>query len=165
LAEIREVSPGGERRKGREHALQILYQMDLSPSPIDECLEGFWGGRQSRAGMKAFAEKLVRGVMERREWLDGVLGGISHHWRLPRMAVVDRNVLRLALFEMIFEPATPRIVVINEAIDIAKKFGDDESGPFINGILDAVRLRLERNEIPRPDDESGGSEPPLRSSA
>lgn len=160
MAEIREVTPTGERRRGREYALQILYQLDVSPVALEECLEGFWEGRQVKSAVKQFAEKLVRGVMDNRDRLDGVLSGISHHWRLARMAVVDRNVLRLALFEMAFESETPPVVVINEAIEVAKKFGDDDSGPFINGILDAVRLRLERNELSIPN-----GEPPLRTTA
>jgi N utilization substance protein B len=75
---------------------------------------------------------------------------MSHHWRVARMAVVDRNILRLALYELVYENATPPIVVINEAIEIAKKFGNEESGPFVNGILDAVRLRIESGEITLP---------------
>lgn len=143
----------------------MLYQLDLVPGPVDQCLEGFWSGRQVKPAVASFTERLINGVMARRDWLDEVLTGASHHWRLSRMAVVDRNVLRLALFEMIFDPQTPRIVVINEAIEIAKKFGDEESGPFINGILDALRLRIERNEIQLPGGTPGGGKPSLRSSA
>lgn len=160
MAEIREITPTGERRRGREYALQILYQQDLAPVEIGECLEAFWEGRQVKSAIKEFTARLVRGVMENRERLDGILTGISHHWRLPRMAVVDRNVLRLALYEMTLQGETPPVVVINEAIEVAKKFGDDDSGPFINGILDAVRIRMERNELPLPN-----GEPPVRSSA
>ncbi len=143
MAEIRETIPTGERRRAREFALQILYQLDLSPRPVEECLEEFWLGRQARRGIVEFASRLSRGTIGKREEIDALLSGVSHHWRIPRMAVVDRNVMRLAVYEMLFETATPRIVAINEAIEVAKKFGDDESGPFINGILDAVRLRLE----------------------
>jgi N utilization substance protein B len=152
LAEIRETSPTGERRRGREYALQILYQIDLAPRPVDECLEEMWLGRQAKRGIVEFASRLARGAVLHREEIDAVLCSVSHHWRVPRMAVVDRNIMRLAVYEMLFEESTPRIVVINEAIEVAKKFGDEESAPFINGILDAVRLRLEE----------GGSEAPGR---
>lgn len=164
LAEIRETTPTGERRRGREYALQILYQIDLSSRPVDECLEEFFLGRQARRGVVAFASRLARGAVGHREKIDEVLAGVSHHWRVARMAVVDRNIMRLAVYEMLFEEATPRIVVINEAIEVAKKFGDEESAPFINGILDAVRVRLESGGADAPCDPArSGSR--IRSSA
>ena len=165
MAEIHEVTHTGERRRAREYALQILSPLDLAPRTPSECLDEFWRGKNVKAAVTGFVRRLVLGAMEHRDSIDGVLTGISHHWRVSRMAVVDRNVLRLALYEMFFEKATPPVVVINEAIEVAKKFGDDESGPFINGILDAVRLRLERNEIDLPGAEAGGPGPSLRSSA
>jgi N utilization substance protein B len=165
LAEIHEITPTGERRRAREYALQILFQMDLSPAPLEEALEEFWRGKSLKPQVAEFAGRLARGTHENRERIDGVLTSISHHWRVERMAVVDRNILRVALYEMFYETSTPRVVVINEAIEVAKKFGDEESGPFINGILDAVRLRLERNELKVPARGSEGSQPPLRTPA
>jgi len=150
LAEIRESSGTGERRRAREYALQLLFQLDLSPEPVDSALDTFWKGKKVKGAIVDFAGLLVRGAIDRQEWIDSVLGSISHHWRVPRMAVVDRNILRLALYELVYETSTPPIVVINEAIEIAKKFGNDESGPFVNGILDAIRLRIESGEITLP---------------
>lgn len=161
MAEIRETTAITERRRAREYALQLLFQLDLSPDTTDAAVEGFWKGKKVKESIADFASRLVRGAMRRREWIDGVLGAISHHWRVSRMAVVDRNILRLALYEMIFEVETPPIVIINEAIEIAKKFGNEESGPFINGILDAVRLRIERGEIALPP-AGEDSDPPAR---
>jgi len=147
LAEIRETSGTGERRRAREYALQLLFQLDLSPEPPGNALLEFWKGKRIKPSVIEFAGVLVKGAMEQVEWLDSVLGSISHHWRVPRMAVVDRNILRIALYELVYENSTPPIVVIDEAIEIAKKFGNEESGPFVNGILDAVRLRIESGEI------------------
>jgi len=150
LAEIRQSRGVGERRRAREYALQLLFQIDLSPEPIADALAAFWKGKRPSAAVIEFASRLVEGTAAHREWFDVVIGSISHHWRVSRMAVVDRNILRLALYEMIYEGETPPIVVIDEAIEIAKKFGNEESGPFVNGILDAVRLRLEKGEITSP---------------
>jgi N utilization substance protein B len=156
LAELREDSGTGERRRAREYALQLLFQLDISPEPTEEAIEAFWKGKKIRASIIEFATRLVRGAVERREWIDNLLAGASHHWRVARMGVVDRNILRLAIQEMLFERGTPPIVVINEAIEIAKKFATDESGPFINGILDSVRLRVESGDV-RLDEAPGGS--------
>jgi N utilization substance protein B len=165
LAEIRESTAVGERRRARECALQLLYQLDLSPEAVETAIELFWVGKRSRPQVREFTLDLVRGAMERREWIDGVLASISHHWRVSRMAAVDRNILRLALYEMVFLRSTPPIVVINEAIEIAKRFGNDDSGPFINGILDALRLRLERGELSPPADAEAPRPSRVRNSA
>jgi len=156
LAEILESSGAGERRRAREFALQLLFQLDLSPEPAETAIESFWTGKRIKRAVVDFANDLVRGASEWKDWIDSVLGTSSHHWRVSRMAVVDRNILRLALYEMIVSKRTPPIVVINEAIEIAKKFGNEDSGPFINGILDAVRMRLARGEIESP---SAGPDP------
>ena len=134
----------GERRRARECALQMLYQIDQTEVTAEEVFAQFWHGQQQATEeLRAFAESLVRGVMARREQLDGLIADAAEHWKLARMAVVDRNVLRLAVYEMLDEGDTPPAVVIDEAIEISKKFGSEDSGKFINGILDAVRKRLE----------------------
>jgi N utilization substance protein B len=140
----------GERRRAREFALQMLFQLDLSPSDPENAIESFWNDKKVSDTVRAFAEEIVRGTMQRREALDEVLASATLNWRIPRMAVVDRNVLRMALYEFLFQPGTPRVVVIDEAIEIAKKFGNDDSGPFINGVLDAIRLRLEEGDLALP---------------
>lgn len=108
----------------------------------------FWESQEADAEVRTFAERLVRGVVGARAELDEVIGGSTEHWRLDRMATVDRNVLRLAVWEMMSEPETPPAVVIDEAIEIGKRFGSERSGAFINGILDGVRRRIERGEVP-----------------
>lgn len=142
----------GDRRRAREFALQLLFQLDLSPGNLDAALEQFWVDHQAGDPVRVFAEQLVRGTMERREAIDAVLGGSAFNWRVSRMAVVDRNILRMAVYEFLCETETPRIVVIDEAIEIAKKFGNDESGPFINGLLDAIRMKLESGDLDLPPD-------------
>lgn len=141
---------GGERRKAREFALQLLFQLDLSPDDVQDAVERFWEGKTVAEGTQAFTLQLVEGTMAHREALDELLAAHAVHWRISRMPVVDRNILRMALCEFFLDPQTPRIVVIDEAIEIAKKYGNDESGPFINGILDAVRIKLEAGELDLP---------------
>jgi N utilization substance protein B len=141
----------GDRRRGRENALQVLFQLDLCPQETEQALESFWHERKVSDAVKDFAERIVRGVMAHREAIDAILIQTVHHWKLSRIAVVDRNILRLAIAEFLIEPETPRAVVIDEAIEIAKKFGNDESGIFVNGILDAVRLKLENDELDLPE--------------
>jgi N utilization substance protein B len=140
----------GDRRRAREYALQLLFQLDLSPAEIEHAIESFWLDKSPADGVRAFAEEIVRGTFLRRDALDEVLASIALNWRINRMPVVDRNVLRMALYEFLFETDTPRVVIIDEAIEIAKKFGNDDSGPFINGLLDAIRLKLEDQALPLP---------------
>lgn len=137
----------GERRKAREFALQMLYQIDVGGSR-DETLSTFWEGKHAGADTRQFAESLVRGTLTHLEEIDAQLRQGLEHWRLPRIAAVDRNVLRLAVFEFLYQPETPRVVVIDEAIDLAKCFGGDESGVFVNGVLDGLRKRL--GDLPPP---------------
>ena len=134
----------GHRRQGREFAVQVLFQIDLTGSGASEVLPEFWAGVEAGDEVRVFAERLVRGVESQRNALDTWLSRAAEHWRVERMPVVDRNVLRLAIYELIAERATPQAVVIDEAIEIGKKFGSSESGSFINGILDTVRRRLDQ---------------------
>lgn len=138
----------GQRRRAREYALQMLFQLDLAGGLPEEAFPMFWESQEADAEVRTFAERLVRGVVGARAELDEVIGGSTEHWRLDRMATVDRNVLRLAVWEMMSEPETPPAVVIDEAIEIGKRFGSERSGAFINGILDGVRRRIERGEVP-----------------
>jgi N utilization substance protein B len=143
----------GERRRGREYALQLLFQLDLAPEApeaVESAIEEFWEGKKVVGPVQEFAEQIVRSTMKRREGIDGILAGSAFNWRVSRMAVVDRNILRMAIHEFLFEPDTPRVVVIDEAIEIAKKFGNEESGPFINGILDAIRIKLKTGDLELP---------------
>lgn len=121
----------------------MLFQLDLSGGTPADVAEQFWSTRPAGEDARPFADRLVFGVGERRAELDGWIAGAAAHWRLERMAVVDRNVLRLAVYELLAEPETPAAVIIDEAVEVAKKFGGSDSGSFINGILDAIRRRLE----------------------
>lgn len=137
----------GQRRRGRECALQMLYRIDMTESAPEQVFRDFWAGQPAAEEVRRFAERLVRGVLEARDRLDGVVAESAQHWRLERMAVVDRNVLRIAVYEILYEAETPPVVAIDEAIEVAKRFGGPESGRFINGILDHVRGRAERGEL------------------
>lgn len=136
----------GTRRRGRECAVQLLYQLDASNfvGNLDDTLMSFWavGGDEEEEApgveTRAFTEHLVRGVVQRLTEVDQAIQRSTQHWRLERMARVDRNILRLAAWELIYGGDAPPRVVLNEAIDIAKKFGTEESGAFVNGILDRV---------------------------
>jgi len=129
----------GRRRKARELALQLLYQNDLAGTRADEMFERTGEYVDATPEVKEYASLLVLGTLEHRDELDAKLSERSEHWRLGRMAAVDRNLLRLALYELLFEPDTPHAVVIDEAVEIAKKFSTPSSGPFVNGVLDGIR--------------------------
>jgi N utilization substance protein B len=137
----------GQRRRARECALQMLFQIDLTATTPQEVFGTFWSGQEAGDDVRAFAERLVLGVTGERRDLDRTIAVSATNWRIERMAVVDRNVLRMAVYEMLHHDPTPPAVVIDEAIEVAKKFGSEESGGFINGILDDVRRRLERGEL------------------
>jgi N utilization substance protein B len=136
----------GARRKAREAALQMLYQSEVGGQPPHEVVSSYWQGQAQPLAPEAkrFAELLFLGAVQLRPRLDAALAGVSEHWKVPRMAAVDRNVLRLALYEMLFVTDTPRVVVIDEAIEIARRFGSEESGQFVNGVLDELRRRIEK---------------------
>ncbi len=129
----------GRRRKARELALQLLYQNDLSGTPPEEMFARTEEFLLARPDVQEYAARLVEGTLERRAELDDLLSERSEHWRLGRMPAVDRNLLRLALYELLHEPETPPPVVINEAVEIAKKFSTPSSGSFVNGVLDGIR--------------------------
>ncbi len=128
-----------KRTKARERAVQALYQIDVAATDLDEALSRFWKSFEpvEREVMQV-AEELVRGVARHRRELDSAIEAVSQNWRLDRMARVDRNVLRLAAFELLHRGDVPVKVVINEAIELGKKFGSESSGAFINGVLDRV---------------------------
>ena len=160
----------GKRREARERAVQFLFQYDLnSPDNLDAALEQFWESQRTaaiaeekaaatwgqpvelppptaeEAEMRLFAEPLIRGAIEHREALDEQIKKYAKNWELHRIAAVDRNILRLAIYEMLYREDIPPVVSINEAVDIAKKFSTEDSGKFVNGVLDKVK-----SELPRP---------------
>ena len=138
----------GKRRRGREYALQLLFQLDLSGGNPEDLFEDFWDGLNPSTEVLEYAESLVKGTWSQVEFLDTEISGAAQHWRIERMAAVDRNVLRLASWELIFELDTPPAVVLDEAIEVAKKYGSEDSGSFINGILDTIRKRAEKGDLP-----------------
>ncbi|PYQ14984.1 MAG: transcription antitermination factor NusB [Acidobacteria bacterium] len=143
----------GDRRRGREYALQMLYQVEVGETGAEETFLTFWEGKNISEDARHFAESLVNGTLRHLSEIDSVLREGLEHWRLPRIAAVDRNVLRLAVYEFLQQPQTPSIVVIDEAIELAKRFGGEESGVFVNGVLDAIRKRLEALPAPEPPSE------------
>ncbi len=133
----------GKRTKARERAVQALYQIDVAATDLDEALSRFWKSFEpvDREVMD-LTEELVRGVAQHRRAIDDAIEGVSTNWRLDRMARVDRNILRLAVHELVHRPAVPVKVVINEAIELGKKYGSESSGAFINGVLDRIAAGL-----------------------
>ena len=133
------------RRTCREWAVQLLFQEDLNPAEnMDSAFEKFWEGRETDPKARAFTEDLVRGVLEKRREMDRKVTEVAENWDIRRIAIVELNVMRMALYEMLYRKDIPPVVIINEAVDIAKFFGTRESGRFVNGILDRVRKQLDR---------------------
>lgn len=128
----------------------MLFQIDVAGGAPDDVFPHFWSAHEVEDEVRSFAEGLVAGVTRERAAIDGIIASTASHWRLERMAVVDRNILRMAVYELAWRPDTPPVVVLDEAIEVGKRFGSEQSGGFINGVLDAVRKALERGELARP---------------
>lgn len=130
----------GKRRKSRELALQLLYELDLHDDGGGTSRLGeFWTRNPADAEVRTFTEELVRGTREHQQKIDDLIRQFTEHWSLDRMAVVDRNILRQGIYELLWAPDVPPKVTINEALEVAKKFSTQESSRFINGILDRIR--------------------------
>jgi N utilization substance protein B len=159
----------GLRREARERAVQFLFQYDFNPpEKLDEALEVFWESQRTaaladdkasakwgenvelppvtahEASVRLFADPLIRGTIQHRADIDAQIIKYAKNWDLHRMAVVDRNIIRLAVYEMIHRDDIPPVVSINEAVDIAKKFSTEDSGKFVNGVLDKIKGDLMR---------------------
>ena len=159
----------GKRREARERAVQFLFQHDLNPpEDLEAALEQFWQSQRAaaiaedkgtahwgqpvempplssdEAAIRLFADPLIRGALEHRDEADAIITKHAKNWELHRIAAVDRNILRLAIYEMLHRDDIPPVVSINEAVDIAKKFSTQDSGKFVNGILDKVKSELMR---------------------
>lgn len=134
----------GARRRGREAALQMLYQMDANEIGAEDAVRLFWshladsGEEQLGPDSVEFANEIVRGFGQDSARIDGIIRGVSHHWRLERMTRVDRNILRLAAYELLEMRKVPRRVTLNEAVELAKRFGSEGSAGFVNGVLDRI---------------------------
>lgn len=136
----------GTRRHAREQALQLLYQVDLGERSMDEALRLFWAdeeeGEETPPDVVEFARILARGTAARRDEIDEHISEASINWKIARMSLVDRNILRIATFEFLALDDVPAMVSINEAIELGKRFGTSDSGGFINGILDRIARTL-----------------------
>jgi transcription antitermination protein NusB len=128
----------GQRRRARESALQILFQIDFQDGDADQVILRYWAQNPAAAEVQDFAENIVRGVIEHSDEIDKSLSEHSTHWRLARMPAVDRNVLRIATFELLHDRDIDDRIIMNEAIEIARRFGTEESAAFVNGVLDAM---------------------------
>jgi len=140
--------PVTERHRGRQAAVQMLYQWEVGRLPLEE-VRRVWGAMTHDADpitpeLAAFAASLAEGVVAHVAELDPLISEAAAHWRIERMNVLDRLVLRLAVYEFLHQPDTPATVIINEALELARAFSSDEAVPFVNGILDAIKRRLER---------------------
>jgi transcription antitermination protein NusB len=135
-----------KRRKAREYALQMLFQLDFTKRTYDETtFKEFWSDKNERSDVKEFAVNLVRGTLQNLEKIDAMIEMVTEHWLLKRMAAVDRNILRFAAYEILYRKDIPSAVTINEALEIAKKFSSTEAASFLNGVLD--RLAKEAGKV------------------
>jgi N utilization substance protein B len=135
----------GSRRKARECALQMLFAADVSEMRADQLARSYWnelGEADVDEAAREFATRLATGTLAHQDELDERIRSRAEHWRISRMAIVDRNILRLSVYEFLYEP-TPRTVTINEALEIARRFSTYEATQFINGILDAIKRDLD----------------------
>lgn len=129
----------GSRRKSREFALQMLFQVEMGKQSPEHVRRTFWEQREKvEEEARGFADDLFHAAMDRSQEIDELIQKHAQHWRLERMAAVDRNILRAAVAEFLSSPSTPKPIVINEALEIARKFSSPESVQFINGVLDSV---------------------------
>jgi N utilization substance protein B len=144
----------GARRKAREMAMQALFYMDERRDFSEETFERFCANFAPKPDVRPYFLRLVHGVLKCRIDLDALIERFSENWSLSRMSGVDRNLMRIAVFELVWCRDIPAKVSINEAVDIGKKFGTEESGAFINGILDSIRVALEKGELRVPVSES-----------
>ena len=149
----------GNRRRARELAMQALFYMDTQHRLDAEALERFCSVFAPSKKALPFFTELVTGVIHEQRRIDAVIERFSSNWKVSRMSCVDRNILRIAVYELLFRADIPQKVSINEAIDIGKKYGAEESGSFINGILDSVRQALDQDLIERAVTEMDLSEP------
>lgn len=132
----------GQRRKAREETLRILFRLEFENKQIEKTLNQYWKSKKASEEIKEYSTWLVNGVISDQAKIDNIIQQVSEHWRISRMALVDRNILRMAVFELLYEENIAPAIVINEAIEIAKKYSGEEAATFVNGILDAVRKDL-----------------------
>jgi transcription antitermination factor NusB len=130
-----------KRSKARVLALKFLYQIDITKEDTSSALEHFWQGQHAQRSIKEFTTQLTQGTLTNLCKIDSVISKYAQNWQLKRMAVIDRNILRLGCFELLFLKDIPPKVSINEAVELAKRYGDVDSGKFVNGILDKIHKK------------------------
>jgi len=142
----------GKRRKAREEALQILFQTEFNDNSLEDILRQFWKNKKADKETREFSRTLVENVLRHKEKIDLFIQSVSENWRVSRMAVIDLCILRIAVCELIFDEDLAPAIVMNEAIEIAKKYSGTKAANFINGILDAVNKNKEKekeNSLPK----------------
>jgi len=145
----------GNRRKSREYTLQVLFQIEFNNSKPEKIQEQYWKNKKVPEEIKKYSVWLLNGVISYREKIDDIIQSVSENWRVSRMAVVDRNILRIAVLELFFGENLAPAIVINEAIEIAKKFSSEKSAAFINGILDALRKESDKIKVSLKEEKNG----------
>jgi len=131
-----------QRRKAREVALKVLYELDVLNIDVREAIELFWSNFDAPEEAKTFSSLLIEGTWHNKKEIDKLISSCSEHWSLERMSRVDKNILRMAVYELIHCQDIPPKVTLNEAIDLGKTYGSENSGAFINGVLDAIHLKI-----------------------
>jgi len=136
-----------QRRKAREIALQVLYQLDVLQIDVEEAIELFWENFDAPGEVRNFSHQLIAGTWSNVDEIDRHISSCSENWSIARMSKVDKNILRMAVYELLYCPDIPPKVTLNEAIDLGKVYGSENSGSFINGILDALYARLRKRDV------------------
>jgi transcription antitermination protein NusB len=149
----RQADGGEGRHRGREAALQILYEWEVGRFEIAEAVAAYWrlertGGALPSERLRDFASELALGTAQHLAEVDSLIAAGAHRWRLERMAIIDRLILRLAVYEFLYAGGMPRLVVINEAVELAKTFSGDDGARFVNGVLDGIRRQLDGDPAP-----------------
>lgn len=148
------------RREARELVLRMLFQVDVGKQPIDEVVDAALAQSVLEGANREYAEEVVRGTLEHKDEIDEHLARLANDWALDRQAVVDRNILRMTTFEILYRPDTPVAAVINEAVELAKKYSTAESGRFVNGVLGALARSVPRGQAEADMDTGGDTLPP-----
>ncbi len=143
----------GARTSGRQAALQMLFGLESANTDPETCTRSFWREFDADPEGRAYADEVVRGVVEHQDRVDELIRTASTNWRLERMARVDRNLLRMAAYELLTQTAVPRAVILDEAVELAKSFGSEDSGSFVNGVLDRIAEELGRIDLDRVDEQ------------
>jgi N utilization substance protein B len=134
----------GKRRKARESTLQILFQLEFDTGEPEVVSDSYWKNKRAAKEIKDHSRWLVEKISSHREEIDNLIQSVSANWRISRMAIVDRNILRIAVCELLYEESMAPAIVINEAIEIAKKYSSEHGATFVNGILDAARKKIQK---------------------